>query len=167
MANANTQELGLLAKVVLAALIVLVVAGILLHGLALETWERLWHDLIARPNEPMRFRFILQPVMAAFFAIRAGINDARTGGSPYFWAVLTKPGERARRLREGLNATARIIFLGLVMDVIYQIIVLKRFYPAESVIIAVVLAFIPYFLIRGPAARIARWRLGASPPRTS
>ena len=167
MADTDTQELSLLAKLVLAALIVLVVAGVVLHGITFEVIGRLWHDLIARPDEPMRFRFILQPVMAAIFAIRAGINDARTGGSPYFWAVLTKPRERAARLREGLNATARIILLGLVMDVIYQIIVLKRFYPAESVIIAVVLAFVPYFLIRGPAARVARRWLGVSPPRTS
>ena len=64
--------------------------------------------------------------------------------------------ERTGRLREGLNATARIILLGLVMDVIYQIMVLKRFYPAEAVIVAVMLAFVPYLFIRGPIARIAR-----------
>jgi hypothetical protein len=32
----------------------------------------------------MRFRFILQPVMVAILAIRHGLNDARTGRSPYF-----------------------------------------------------------------------------------
>jgi len=53
------------------------------------------------------------------------------------------------------------------MDTIYQIIVLKRFYPAEAVIVALLFAFIPYVIIRGPAARIARrWR-GASPHQTS
>jgi hypothetical protein len=70
-------------------------------------------------------------------------------------------------LREGLNATARIILLGIVMDAMYQIIVLRRFYPGEAVIIALVLAFVPYLLIRGPAARIARRLLAATPPRTS
>jgi len=39
----------------------------------------------------------------------------------------TRPRERAGRLREGLNATARIIALGLVMDVIYQAIVSGHF----------------------------------------
>jgi hypothetical protein len=51
-------------------------------------------------------------------------------------------------LREGLNATARIILLGLIMDAIYQIIVFKRFYPVEAVIIAVLPGFLPYLLFR-------------------
>ena len=67
MADTDTHELSLLAKLVLAALIVLVIAGVVLHGITFEVIERLWHDLIARPDEPMRFRFILQPVMAAIF----------------------------------------------------------------------------------------------------
>jgi hypothetical protein len=64
--------------------------------------------------------------------------------------MLRNPRERIERLNEGLNATARIILLGLVMDVIYQIIVLKRFYPAEAVIVALLFAFVPYVIIRGP-----------------
>ena len=39
----------------------------------------------------MAFRFILQPVMAAIFAIRDGMKDARAGRSPYFWTVLHDP----------------------------------------------------------------------------
>jgi hypothetical protein len=63
-----------------------------------------------------------------------------------------------------LNATARIILLGLVMDAIYQIVMLGRFYPAEAVIVALLFAFIPYVIIRGPAARITRrWRRRISP----
>jgi len=154
--DTQTQELGLLAKLVLAALIVLALAGLLLHGITVEVTERLWHDLIQRPDEPMRFRFILQPVMAAIVAIRDGLKDVRAGRKPYFWMALG-----VTRLREGLNATARIILLGIVMDAMYQIIVLRRFYPGEAVIIALLLAFVPYLLIRGPAARIAR-RLPAS-----
>jgi hypothetical protein len=42
------------------------------------------------------------------------------------------------------------------MDVIYQLIVLKTFYPVEALIIAVVLAFVPYVFLRGISARIAR-----------
>ena len=46
------------------------------------------------------------------------------------------------------------------MDVVYQLIVLKTFYPGEAVIVAIALALLPYLLLRGPIARIARWRLG-------
>ena len=116
----------------------------------------------------MRFRVVLRPAMAAIAAILAGLRDARTGRSPYFWTMLGNPGERVERLEEGLSATARIILLGLVMDAIYQVIVLKRFYPAEAVIGAVLFAFVPCVIIRGPAARVARrWVGGASPFRIS
>jgi hypothetical protein len=118
---------------------------------------RLWHDLLARPSGPFAFRFLLQPTMAAIAAIRAGIVDARTGRSPYFLALWTEPAERKARLREGTSATTRIFLLGLIMDAVYQFVVLKKFYPLEALIVSVVLAVVPYFLIRGPAARVARW----------
>jgi hypothetical protein len=145
---------------------VLIVAGIVWHSVSIATFQRIWYQLIEREDAPMRFRFILQPLMVAILAIRDGLKDARASRSPYFWAMLGNSPERAQRLNEGLNATARIILFGLVMDVIYQVIVLKRFYPAEAVIVALLFAFVPYVIIRGPAARIARrWR-GASPHQT-
>jgi len=156
MTDANEEELGLLAKLVIALAILLIVAGVLWHGVTVAVFKRLWHNLVEEPSGPMRFRFILQPLMAAIVAIRDGRKDARTGHSPYFWTVLRKPQERVARLREGLNATARIFLLGIAMDAIYQVIVLKRFYPIEALIIALLLAFVPYLLIRGPVARIAR-----------
>jgi hypothetical protein len=53
------------------------------------------------------------------------------------------------------------------MDSIYQVLVLGWFHPAEAVIVALLFAFIPYVIIRGPAARIARrWRR-ASPHQAS
>jgi hypothetical protein len=44
---------------------------------------------------------------------------------------------------EGLNATARIILLGLAMDVIYQLLVLKTFYPNEAFIMSVKAKLLP------------------------
>jgi hypothetical protein len=134
---------------------------------SIPIFQRIWHDLVERPNEPMRFRFILQPLMAAIVAIRNGLKDARTGKSPYFWTLVTNPRERIRRLNEGLNATARIILLGLVMDMIYQGIVLRQFYPGEAVIVALVFASVPYVIMRGPALRIARWWSVATPHQTA
>jgi hypothetical protein len=167
MIDAKPQELGLLAKVVLGFIVALIVVGVVWHGATIATFERIWHQLIERTDAPMRFRFVLQPLIAAIVAIRDGLNDARTGRSPFIPTMLYKPRERTERLREALNATARIILLGLVMDGIYQAIVLKRFYPAEAVIVALLFAFVPYVVIRGPATRIARrWR-GVPPHRAS
>lgn len=133
------------------------VRGLTMLELLQDMATRLWHDLLARPSGPFAFRFLLQPAMAAIAAIRAGIVDGRTGRSPYFLALWTEPAERAARLREGMSATGRIFLLGLVMDTAYQLVVLDTFHPLEALIVAVVLAVMPYFLIRGPAARISRW----------
>ena len=78
------------------------------------------------------------------------------GARPFFVGALTDPAQRTARLNEALVATARIILLGLVMDGIYQAIEFKSFHPAEAVIIALVLAFLPYLLLRGLIARAAR-----------
>jgi hypothetical protein len=159
MSNATPQELGILAKLVLVLAVVLIVAGVVWHGVTGEALRRFWHDLVERPDAPMRFRFILQPLMAALAAVHDGREDARDGRSPYFMSVLRNPQERVGLLREGLNATARIILLGLAMDVIYQLLVLKTFYPNEALVIALVLAFAPYLIIRGLVFRVARSRI--------
>jgi hypothetical protein len=155
MTHSNSRLLGVLSKAVIVSAAALVVAGVIWRGIALEEIQRLWRDLFDRPSGPMSFRFILQPVMATIAAIVDGLKDARTGRSPYFWTVMSNPQERVARLREGLNATAKIILVGLAMDVTYQIIVFKTLYPVEALFIALLLAFVPYLLIRGPVERIA------------
>ncbi len=159
MSDAHPQTLGVLSKLVVAFAIVLIAAGVYWHGFTENVVERMWANLIARPTGPMSFRFILQPSVAAILAIHEGLRDARTGRSPFLWTILREPQKRIERLNEGLNATARVILLGLAMDVMYQRIEFETFYPVEALIIALLLAFVPYVLIRGPAARIARrWR---------
>jgi hypothetical protein len=124
-----------------------------------ELLSRFWTDLLARPGGPFAFRFALQPQVAAFFAVRDGIKDAETRRSPYFWTVLRDAGQRRGRLVEGLKATARVIAIGVAIDAAYQFKALGKFYPGEALVIALLLGFVPYLLIRGPAARIARWRI--------
>jgi hypothetical protein len=142
--------------VVLAALFI--VFGTTWYGFSPQVEHRVWHDLVERPDGPMSFRFFLQPAMAAIAATLDGVRDARIGRSPYFWTVLSHPAECVSRLREALFATARIILLGIGMDAIYQFRVFDTFYPIEALVIALVLAVVPYFLVRGPVTRIAyRW----------
>ena len=117
---------------------------------------RFWDQLIAQPSGPLAFRLILQPIMAAILAILDGLKDARAGRPLYTWTILTDPAQRAGYLREGLKRVSRVIVFALVMDAIYQFIVLRWFYLGEALVTAFVLAVLPYLLIRGPAARIAR-----------
>ena len=165
--DAQRHELGVLAKLIILIGIALIIAGIVWHGVTVESVQRFWRDLAERPSAPMAFQFILQPLMATIAATIHGLKDARTGRSPYLWTLLRDPQERTELLREGLNATAKIILLGLAMDVIYQVIFLKTFYPAEALVVALLLALVPYVVVRGLVTRIARrWRRGALPRQT-
>jgi hypothetical protein len=71
-------------------------------------------------------------------------------------AILREPQHRIARLTEALNAIHRIILFGLVMDLIYQGIALDTFYPTEAVIIVLLLAVVPYVLLRGLITHAAR-----------
>jgi hypothetical protein len=162
MLVAATKNQIVLARVVVGLTIAFLVAGAVTYGFSAEVRERFWHDLLERPDQLMRFRFVLQPTMAAMAALHDGRKDARLGRSPYILALLNTPSERVGRLAEGVISTARVVLLGLCMDTVYQLIVLKAFYPAEAAAVAITLGFIPYLLLRGPVARIARWRRGRS-----
>jgi len=103
----------------------------------------------------MKFRLILQPVMAALFAIRSGLKDAKEGKPPYFWTLFTDPAHRRDMLRDGWKSVGRVFIFGIIMDAAYQFIVFRWFYPVEALLVAAILALIPYLLIRGPVTRIA------------
>jgi hypothetical protein len=105
----------------------------------------------------MSFRLFLQPAMALIFAIRDGLKDARESRPAYFYSLFTDQVNRRNRLREGFKAVSRVFTLAIVMDLIYQLIVLRWFYPMQALIVAFVLAFLPYILLRGPVNRIARF----------
>src|SRR4051812_30588105 len=107
-------------------------------------WVRVGSQLLARVSGPMEFRLVLQPAMATFFAIRSGLADARAGKPPYFWALLWDRGERKGMLKDGWKSISRVFILALVLDVVYQIIVLRFVYPGEAVIVAFILAILPY-----------------------
>jgi hypothetical protein len=115
---------------------------------------RIWQDLGGRVGGPMSFRLLLQPAMATLFAIRDGFADGRANKPPYFWAIVHDPSHRRDLLQEGWKAIARVFGLAIVMDVIYQFSVFHWIYAGEALILAFVLACVPYLLIRGPIGRL-------------
>ena len=146
------------AQVAVGLLVGLIVGGALWYGITAESLGRLWSDILDRPGGPMTFRFILQPAMAIIAAVRDGVHDARVGRRPYVWALIHGVRDtqgRSGRLWEGIISTARIIILGVVMDTVYQWVEFKTFYPAQAAVIAILLAFVPYIVLRGPITRMA------------
>jgi len=120
----------------------------------------IWSEMIGRLHGPFAFRFVLQPVMAAIYAIRYGVKDAREGKPAYFWSVVTHPAERRALLREAWHHVLRVVILSVVMEVLYEIIVFKAIRPLQLVLVVFGLAFVPYLLLRGPINRIARRWIG-------
>jgi hypothetical protein len=137
--------------------VVLLVLGVYWYGWSTEVNRRFWADILDRIHGPMTFRFYLQPTMALLAALPDGIRDARLGHKSFFWSALWDRNASTGRLREGAISTARVVLLGISMDVIYQFKVLDRFYPAEALMMAILLAVIPYFIFRWIVERVATW----------
>ncbi len=123
-----------------------------------ESISRGVDQLIGRAGGPLHLRLILQPAVATVLAIRAGLRDAREGNPAFLWAVLTSPAERKLLIRSGWKDVGKLFLVAVVLDVIYQIVVLRALYPVQTLIVCVCVALVPYSLLRGPVTRIARLR---------
>ena len=117
---------------------------------------RVWEDLIGRTEGPMKLRLLLQPLMASIFAVRSGLRDARAGKPPFLFAVANDPARRWELFREGRKDVGTVFVLAVVLDVVYQVIELHTFYPVETLLVAILLALVPYLLVRPVVTRLAR-----------
>lgn len=122
----------------------------------METLIRVFNDVFARLDGPLHFRFFLQPTMAIIFAIRDGVKDAHSGRPAYFWSLFTESTLRVELIKDGWRSVSKIFILAVVLDFIYQLIALRWFYPFETLLVAVLLALVPYLLIRGPVNQLVR-----------
>jgi hypothetical protein len=111
-----------------------------------------WQHLLERSTGTLHFRFFMMPTVVSVLAIRAGLRDAREGRSHFTWTLLTQPEQRRDLLRSALKDIGRVLIVALVLDTIYQVLVLKAFYPGEALVVAFVLAVVPYLLLRGPTS---------------
>ena len=64
-----------------------------------ETIARGWENFVDRLGGPMSFRFLMQPAMAIFFAVRAGIKDARQNNPTFLGCALSNPSSWRARMR--------------------------------------------------------------------
>jgi hypothetical protein len=129
-----------------------------------DTFSRIWQEIAARPDGPLAMRFYLQPLMATALAVRDGVADGRMGRPPYFWAVFTQPAQRAALVRDGWHSLWKLFTIALLLDLAYQIIVLKGLRPLEGLLVAMALAFVPYLMLRGLVNRVVRRTVVAGLP---
>src|SRR5688572_951364 len=102
-----------------------------------------WEMLIGRADGPMTFRLLIQPTVAAIFAIRAGLRDAREHRTPYLWSIFTDSAHRNELVRRGWKDVSRLFIIAIFLDVIYELIVFRWVYPGQALIVATVLAILP------------------------
>jgi len=107
-----------------------------------------------RLHGPLHFRFVLQPLMAILFATRDGWRDALADRSAYFWALLSDPAQRRYLLEDGWKGIGKVFILALVLDAVYQLIAWHRLRPLGALAVAIILAVVPYVLLRGPVNRL-------------
>jgi hypothetical protein len=123
-----------------------------------EFFTRVWTDLIGRVEGPMKFRLVLQPLTACLLALRAGLRDAKEDRTPFLWALIFRPEQRHDLLLQGWKDTSRVFAFAVLIDVVYQVWVLRMVYPGEAIIVAAVLALIPYAVVRPIVNRLAHLR---------
>jgi hypothetical protein len=57
---------------------------------------------------------------------------------------------------DGWHHVGKVFILAMILDVVYQWMVARFVYPGEAIFVAIVLAIIPYLLLRGLVNRLAR-----------
>jgi len=114
--------------------------------------------LLGRITGPVRFRFFFQPLMAIILGIRDGIRDAKAGEPPYGYELLFLPKRRGAALREGLHHVLKLIIVGMVLDGVFQYLVLGTVYPGDAAVVGVLIISLPYVTARGLTNRLVRHR---------
>ncbi len=120
-----------------------------------DFWTLAAVQLHDRVSGPMKFRIVLQPIMATYFAIRSGLSDARSGKDPYFWSFLIGRGHRFDLIKDGWASVGRVVMLSGGLDLVYQFFVQSSIHIRAAIIVAFVLAVVPYVIVRGTVTRIA------------
>lgn len=118
-----------------------------------------WDMLSSRQHGPLSLRILMQPLVAAAYGIRAGFRHARAGQAPFGSLLITHPELRSALLREGWSDVRKVFLTAVTVDVIYELLVFHWIYPGQALIVATILAVLPYVLIRGPSNRLVQWWL--------
>jgi hypothetical protein len=113
-------------------------------------------DIPKRLTGPGRFRFILQPLIATILGIRNGRADARAGRLPYLKGLLTDRAHRGELAREGFGTIANLLLMGILLDSVFQWLILGQSYPGAALVVGPVLITTPYAIARAMANRVTR-----------
>ena len=113
-------------------------------------------ELFGRLDGPLNLRLILQPCIAAIFGYLDGSKDAKAGAPPYFWSIAKATvDERHSLIKHGWGSVGKVFILAFVLDTLFQYLVAHSVAILGSILVAVILAILPYLFLRGA---VNRWR---------
>lgn len=107
-----------------------------------------------RIDGPMKFRLILQPLMSLIFAYKAGMRAAKAKDKPFVKGIIQDKDRRKEFTSEIWKDVGKLFILALILDIVFQIIVLNTVHPIGAIVTAVFLAIIPYLIFRGIITRL-------------
>jgi hypothetical protein len=125
-------------------------------------WDTLVRDLTSGKGQ---FRLFVQPAMALILGIRTGITDARAGHAPFGRRLLAGAEPRSQLFKDSIKRAIIPLGLAFVLDMILQKLTLGRMRPLVAIIVAAILVWIPFSLVRGFTNRI--WRRSHPPRKTA
>jgi hypothetical protein len=112
-------------------------------------------QLFGRFEGPLNLRLILQPCIAAIFGYLDGTKDAKAGAPPYFWSVTNMQREERRALiKHGWSRIGKVFILAFAFDCAFQYLTTKSIAILPSVLVATILAILPYLFFRGLINRV-------------
>jgi hypothetical protein len=113
-------------------------------------------DIPKRLTGPGRFRFVLQPLLALILGILNGLADARAGRPPYLYGILFHRSLRSELAKTGFSTIANLLLMGVLLDVVFQRIILGVAHPGPALIIGPILIVTPYAGARSLSNRMTR-----------
>ena len=119
-------------------------------------WDSIVRDLTGRGmfGGAFQFRLILQPLAATVLGVRFGIRDAKSGGPPFFKALLHGEGGRGALLARAAREALVPLIVGFVIDSILQHLINRHIRPLVAIIVSGLLVFLPFLIVRALTHRI-------------
>ena len=153
-----TLAIGVLALVVLAISVPGSLREASEHGGFYLFSVRFFEDLPKRLAGPGRLRFFFQPAIAIYLGWSAGRRDVRKGRPPFLHGLFLHEEHRAALLRETFESVAVLLLMGILLDSIFQWVLLGISYPGAALVVGPVLVTIPYAAARALAGALRRER---------
>jgi hypothetical protein len=113
-------------------------------------------DIPKRLTGPGRFRFVLQPLIAVVLGVAGGLADVRAGRPPYLYALILRRDQRRGLLKSGFETVLNLLLMGILLDAIFQWVILGNSHPGAALVVGPVLIVVPYVVARALSNRLTR-----------